>query len=118
MKEKSLPKLQEAAQKVFNKWVRQRDEGEPCISCGSFKANQAGHYFSQKCFSIVRYDETNVNLQCASCNLFKHGNGPEYRIGLVRKYGEDAVKELEERAMRKVHKFTRSELEEIIKKYQ
>lgn len=102
---------------MFNAFVRQRDEGQPCISCGSLQANQAGHYFPVKGFSIVRYDEVNVNLQCAACNLYKHGNPQEYRLGLVRKYGEDTVKELEERAIRKVYKYSRTELEEIIQKY-
>ncbi len=118
MKTKSvpLPKLLEKAQKVFNSWIRNRDEGQLCISCNNL-GNQAGHYFPVKGYSIVRYDEINVNIQCAGCNLYKHGNPQQYRIGLVRKYGEDVVKDLEERAQRRVYKWTRDELEEIIKKY-
>jgi hypothetical protein len=109
--------LKEKAQKVFNFWIRRRDQGEPCISCGSYNGNQAGHYFPVKGFSIVRYDEINVNLQCAGCNCYQHGNPQQYRIGLVKKYGEDAVKALENRAERKPYKWTRDELEQIIKKY-
>ena len=112
-----LPKLLEKAQKVFNTWIRKRDSGEPCISCGSFNGNQAGHYFPVKGYSVLRYDEVNVNLQCAACNMYKHGNPQEYRKGLVRKYGEDVVKELEERSSVRVFKWDREQLEQIINKY-
>lgn len=112
-----LPRLKAKAQEVFNKWIRKRDEGQPCISCGK-PANQAGHYFPVKMFSALQFDETNVNAQCPHCNLFAHGNQAMYRIGLVRKYGEDAVRELEERAISdRLKKWTRTELEEIINKY-
>jgi hypothetical protein len=41
-----------------------------------------------------------------------------YRIGLVSKIGEDAVKELENKAVTdRIKKWSRQELEEIIKKY-
>ena len=112
-----LPKMLHNTQQIFNRWIRKRDEGNSCISCGSIHANQAGHYFPVKGFSIVRYDEINVNLQCAGCNCYQHGNPQQYRIGLVKKYGEDAVKALENRAERKPYKWTREQLAEIIKKY-
>jgi hypothetical protein len=102
---------------VFNKYVRSRDYGEPCISCGSFNGNQAGHYFPVKGYSVLRYDEVNVNIQCAGCNMYKHGNPQEYRKGLVRKYGEQVVKDLEERSSVRVFKWDREQLEEIINKY-
>lgn len=42
-----------------------------------------------------------------------------YRIGLVNRIGEQAVKELENEAItNRVYKWSREELEEIIKKYQ
>ena len=113
-----LPKLLEKTQKVVNAYVRKRDEGLPCISCGSTNANQAGHYFPVKGHSALRFNEWNINLQCASCNMYKHGNQAMYRIGLVEKIGEKAVKELEFEAVNnRVKKWTRTELEEIIDKY-
>ena len=115
---KPLPKVLEQTQKVFNAYIRKRDEGETCISCGSNSANQAGHYFPVKGFSSLRYNELNVNLQCASCNMYKYGNQAMYRIGLVRKIGEEAVKNLEREAVNdRVKKWTRPELYEIINKY-
>lgn len=113
----TIPKLTEKAQKVFNLWIRRRDEGKPCISCGK-PGNQAGHYFTVKMFSGLRFHELNCNIQCAGCNLFQHGNQAMYRIGLVRRYGEEAVKELEDYAIKnRLKKWTREELNEIIERY-
>ena len=113
-----LPKLLEKTQKVVNAYIRKRDEGLNCISCGSPNANQAGHWISVRQCSALRFNEWNIHLQCAGCNLYKHGNQAMYRIGLVNKIGEPAVKGLETIATNlKVYKWQRNELEELIKKY-
>jgi len=50
--------------------------------------------------------------------MFKHGNQAMYRIGLVDRIGEKAVKELEYEAVNnRVKKWSRLELNEIIEKY-
>jgi hypothetical protein len=120
MKDKliTLPKLLEKTQKVVNFYIRKRDEGLPCISCGSYSANQAGHWISVRQSSALRFNEWNINLQCAACNCYKHGNQAMYRIGLVERIGEKAVKELEYEAVHnRVKKWTRDELFEIMGKY-
>lgn len=112
-----LPKLLQKAQTVFNKWIRERDKYNGCISCGSV-VEQAGHYFSQGHHSFLRYSEINVNGQCKRCNMFLSGNLIRYRQGLVKKYGLEAVERLEQGAdIRKACKWSREELETIIKKY-
>ena len=117
-KAKPLPKLIKDTQQVFNKYVRTRDQGLVCISCGKDNANQAGHYFPVKGFSALRFHEWNVNLQCAGCNMYLHGNMGLYRVGLVAKIGESAVKELEAVAIgNRIKKWDREELENIINKY-
>jgi hypothetical protein len=115
---KSIPKLTKDAQQVFNKYIRTRDHGMNCISCGSDKANQAGHWISVKQSSALRFHEWNVNLQCAGCNLYLHGNQVMYRVGLVQKIGEKAVAEIESMYINnRIKKWTREELEDIINKY-
>lgn len=112
-----LPKLLEKTQKVVNAYIRKRDEGLPCISCGGV-GNQAGHYFTVKGYSALRFNEWNIHLQCAGCNMFKHGNQAMYRIGLVERIGENAVKELEFEAVNnRVKKWTRTELNDLIDRY-
>ena len=115
---KPIPNLLKDAQQVFNKYIRTRDEGLVCISCGSDKANQAGHWISVKQSSALRFHEWNVNLQCAGCNLYLHGNQVMYRVGLVKKIGEKAVAELESMYVNnRIKKWDRTELEDIINKY-
>ena len=43
----------------------------------------------------TRFDEKNCNGQCVGCNIFKSGNVVEYRFGLIDKYGEEVVNQLE-----------------------
>ena len=118
VKLKPIPKLTRDTQQVFNKYIRTRDEGMVCISCGSDKANQAGHWISVKQSSALRFHEWNVNLQCAGCNLYLHGNQVMYRVGLVKKIGEKAVCELESLYIgNRIKKWGRAELEDIINKY-
>ena len=111
-----LPKLKKKAQDVFNKWIRTRDAEERCISCNG-PVEQAGHYFSSGHYSALTFNEMNVNGQDIRCNMFLSGNLIHYRQGLVKKYGEDAVKELEKKSEVRTYKWSRTELEEIITKY-
>lgn len=115
-KELTLPKLKKKAQDTFNAWIRNRDKELGCISCGA-GIDHAGHYFSSGHYSALTFDEMNVNGQCLRCNNFMHGNLINYRIGLVERYGEDKVLELEGSRMNAVKKWSRDELKEIILKY-
>lgn len=112
----TLPKLLAKAKLVFNAYIRQRDEGLPCISCGQYKELQAGHYVPQKNSSFLRFHEWNVNGECAGCNGFDQFHLVGYRSRLIDKIGADAVAYLEEHK-RTLKKWTREELEEIIKTY-
>ena len=112
----TLPKLKKKAQDVFNKWIRERDKDLGCISCGAI-GSQAGHYFSSGHYSSLTFSEINVNLQCTRCNMFLHGNLIHYRQGLIKKYGEKKIIQLEEDSRYGIKKYSRQELEEIIMKY-
>ena len=85
------------AQQAFNAWVRARDDGMPCISCGRQHQGQwhAGHYLSTGARPELRYTESNVHRQCAPCNTHLSGNAVLYRIGLINRIGSDAVEWLE-----------------------
>lgn len=116
---KSVPlsSLLKKAQVVFNRFIRERDKDNGCISCPG-PVEQAGHYFSQGHYSALRFSEVNTNGQCIKCNMYLSGNLIKYRQGLVIKYGAARVEQLELNAdLRKATKWTRFELEQIIKKY-
>lgn len=86
-------------QAVFNTWIRLRDTGLPCISCGRPASWQgqwdAGHYRSVGSNPASRFDPLNVNKQCGPCNVHLSGNLIAYRTGLVKKIGLEAVERLE-----------------------
>ncbi len=105
------------AQAAFNAWVRERDHGLPCISCGRHHQGQwhAGHYRSVGAAPELRFEPLNVHRQCAPCNTHKSGNAIEYRINLVRRIGEEKVEWLE--GHHEPKKYTIDELKEIKRTY-
>lgn len=113
---KTVSELIKIAQRKFNKFIRDRDKENGCISCNTGKAEQAGHYLSQGHHNALRFDENNTNAQCCRCNLYLSGNLINYRIGLVKKIGVEKVEWLENYP-KKAHKFDRFTLISIITKY-
>lgn len=104
-----------AAQIVFNTYIRLRDKGKPCISCGSKlgKTYHAGHMFSVGSYPNLRFHENNVHGQCIECNLHKHGNVKEYDLRLQNLLSKEEYSELLE-SRNKPLKLTLDELKELI----
>jgi len=110
----SVPQLKKKVQRAVNKYVRERDKDRPCISCNKHGDKEAGHYIAQGSSGFLRYDITNIHGQCRACNRFKHGNLIEYRINLIKRIGKKEVEKLEN-LRTETHKWTRDELEELLK---
>lgn len=122
LKEKTmtLSDYEKEAKRVFQKWVRKRDQHLDCISCGKpSNRYDAGHYFDAGTYSGLIFNHDNCNKQCSNfCNRLNHGNKANYRIGLIKKIGLERVLWLEENKDRlKDYKYTKSELIEIKNKY-
>lgn len=91
------------AQKVVNQYVRLRDVGKPCISCGAILSIggvgggfDAGHYRSRGSAAHLRFDsERNIHGQCKRCNNHLAGNYSAYRVGLIARIGIEEVEALE-----------------------
>lgn len=83
-------------QKVFNTYIRARDEGKPCISCGKSLRGKfdAGHFFSVGAYPNLRFNEDNVHGQCVACNQHKHGNVNEYSLQLPMRIGQSRFDDL------------------------
>ncbi len=117
---KTLSDFEKEAKVVFQKWVRMRDADLPCISCEN-KSNRydGGHYYPAGIYSGTIFNELNCNKQCSfNCNKMLHGNIQAYRVGLIKKYGKEAVEDLDTMAIiTKSKKYTKSELIEIKEKY-
>lgn len=106
------------AQQVFNKYIRLRDQGQPCIACGSkeMKKVNASHFYSAGGHYAVRFDERNVHSGCEHCNTFLSGNLLKYRENLLAKLGYEEFERLSFDAM-KTRNYTKEELKEIIDTY-
>lgn len=82
------------AEKACNAFIRKRDEGQGCISCGRHNAEvwNAGHFVSVGANRTLRFNEDNIHLQCARpCNKDQGGNIHEYRKGLLKKIGPERL---------------------------
>ena len=113
----TIPELTKKAQAAFNRYIRLRDRGMPCISCGApWKENfQACHYVPAGRSNKLRFDEDNVHGGCVRCNLYESGNLRGYRIGLIGRIGVERVEQLE--TDHEVRKWAKEELRELAAEY-
>lgn len=106
------------AQTAFNAYIRARDAGLPCISCGvpdgQGKRN-ACHYRPAGVNTALRFNEDNVFGGCERCNTYQSGNLVNYRIGLIKRIGIEKVEWLE--SNHEIKKWQISELKEIEQEY-
>lgn len=88
------------AQAAFNKYVRLRDEGLPCISCGRLPEQKyggsmdCGHYRSRGAASHLAFNLHNTAGQCVFCNRNMSGAQKAFELGLIDRIGADKVEAL------------------------
>ena len=98
---KTARDLMPEAQAAFNKYIRARDSGGPCISCGRLPEHKgggtidAGHYRSRGAAPHMRFNVFNCHSQCVACNRYQSGNVVDYRINLIKKIGVERVERIE-----------------------
>ena len=119
---KSKGSLVAEAQVAFNRYIRLRDAGLPCICCGQPMgegvhggAVDAGHYRSRGSAPHLRFSEQNVHAQRKQCNRYGSGNVVGYRLGLIERIGLAAVEALE--ADNAPRKYTADDLRGIKAEY-
>jgi 5-methylcytosine-specific restriction endonuclease McrA len=85
------------AQTAVNAFVRERDAHLACVSCGRFHKGQwhAGHFRSRGSAPHLALEPKNIHRQCAPCNVHLHGNSINFRAGLIARFGNDYVQDLE-----------------------
>ena len=116
----SLSKLMHSTKILVHSYIRERDKGKSCISCGAEWQTrfQAGHRYDVKQHNGIRFDLENIHGQCEQCNTYKEGNYAEYHLRLPNRIGIESYQKLEKRAkiaLRIPHTYTRHELKEIQK---
>ena len=87
---------------AFNAYIRERDRNQPCICCGRPLQDSAvgggfdcGHYRSVGSAPHLRFDERNAHGQTKQCNRYGAGRAVDYRIGLIKRIGIEAVEAIE-----------------------
>lgn len=98
------------AQAAWNFYVRWRDFGLPCPSCGDPMQNQkrggmidCSHYRSVGSSPGTRFNLHNAAAACVKCNRYLGGNVAALRVGLIARIGLAKVEAVE--ADNRVRKF-------------
>jgi len=120
---KRLPVVLKQTQTVFNEYIRLRDKDQTCISSGFplGAVYDAGHLFSVKQYSGLRFDERNVHAQSIGDNRYNEGNFEDYLVKIYLRVDVNQVDQLVKDAQHfKIHpkKWTIEEVLEIKKEYQ
>ena len=101
------------AQAAVNSFIRLRDHGKPCISCGRYHSGKvnAGHYLTVGARPELRFHPLNIHVQCEPCNSWLSGNLLLYRQGLIERIGLPLVEWLE--GPHDVYKWTIEDLQDL-----
>lgn len=97
---KTKSQWRKEAQAAFNKYVRLRDEGLPCISCGRLPEQKyggsmdCGHYRSRGAAAHLAFNLHNTAGQCVFCNRNQSGAQKEFEQGLIERIGAEKVEAL------------------------
>ena len=114
--------LTKETQIAFNAFIRERDKGRTCICCDKHLQAErvgggfdCGHYRSVGSAPHLRFDERNAHGQDKQCNRWGSGRAVDYRVGLIKRIGLEAVESLE--ADQTPRKYTIAELKAIKSHY-
>ena len=88
------------AQTAVNSYVRARDKGKPCISCGCGEGEMkkggtfdAGHWRSVGSAPHMRFNTLNISGQCKRCNRYTF-DSEAYRSELIKRIGLELVEKI------------------------
>jgi hypothetical protein len=122
-RKQTLRGLKKKAWRIFSEYIRRRDTDEGgtvrCVTCrGLFfwKEVHAGHFVPGRTNAVLFHEDI-TNPQCPVCNIWKGGAYQEYTLYMLDKYGREKVDEFLA-LKRKVVKYTRSDLEDLILHYE
>jgi len=107
---------------IFSQYIRLRNANAQgiaeCYTCGvkkNWKQLQCGHFQSRKHYG-TRFDETNCQVQCVSCNVYKYGEQYKFGVRLDKDFGQGTAESLHAKAI-KITKYSNNDLQELITKY-
>jgi len=106
---------------VFSIYIRKRysiNGKATCFTCekiDDWNKLQCGHFQSRKHYA-TRWDETNCQVQCVGCNVYRYGEQYKFGIHLDQVHGLGTSERLLQKS-RNECKIKNYELEELIEKY-
>ena len=86
---------------IFSQYIRLSNSVNDiaeCVTCNKkdhWKKMQCGHFQSRKHYS-TRWDERNVAVQCAGCNVFRYGEQFKFSLYLGGKLSEELLQKSRE----------------------
>lgn len=89
------------AQAAWNFYVRMRDYGKPCASCGAMPDQRFGgtmdcsHYRSVGAAPHLRFHLHNAAAACVRCNRHLSGNVAALRVGMISRIGVEKIEAVE-----------------------
>jgi hypothetical protein len=109
LKPKDSPKKKDPLKALIKKcdiehagYIRERDgiSGTPffkCLMCGEVKSRSQMNccHFIKRRHWATRFSDINCQGGCIHCNKWLGGNDANFRKGLVEKYGEEKIIEME-----------------------
>jgi hypothetical protein len=110
-------KLVKKLDNIFSQYIRLSNSVNDiaeCVTCNKkdhWKKMQCGHFQSIKHYS-TRWDESNVAVQCAGCNVFRYGEQFKFSLYLGVKLSEELLQK-----SRETVKFADVDLLEMIEHY-
>ena len=106
----------------FSQYIRLRNANAlgiaKCYTCGKidhWKRLQNGHFQSRKHYG-TRFDETNCQVQCVYCNVYKYGEQYKFGLRLDKDFGQGTAEALHAKAIQ-ITKYSNNDLQELITKY-
>lgn len=94
---KTKPQWRAEAQAAFNRYVRLRDAGKPCVSCGRLPEQKfggtmdCGHYRTRGAAAHLAFNLHNTASQCVYCNRDRDGAQKAFEQGLIERIGAEKV---------------------------
>ena len=116
---KSIAKLIQEARIPFQKLIRMRDHGKPCVCCGGHLGynlgdRDAGHFLKAELYTGLIFHPDNVHGQRKYCNDHLGGNEAEYSVNLPSRIGMDRFRYLiENKARLRMYRWGREQLYEM-----
>lgn len=88
---KTISDYKSELQQLVNWIAKEIDKQEKCISHpnqNGFLRYDAGHYWTVKVHSDIRFNFHNIHKQNSEANQ-RHGGCPEYIVGIIKRYGQE-----------------------------